>query len=141
MPLVLEEPKVIPVTLEEGVLKRTFPKTNIAEGLSQGARICLYSLKHDNHPQASVFAYPLTVILTPERIPSLDVGFCDVLPREIMREFKDFSVEDLNQYFLTAIKPLIPFMSHNYTFRGLQIKEQSFDSQLLGILYDNIRDL
>jgi len=127
MPLIeLEEPQVMPVALEKGLLERTHNKLSVASEISQGAKIATHIIKKGDYRQLSVFVYPYSIILNPERILSLDQEFAEVQQRRMIRKFKDLSVEDLHDAFLRTSKP-VPFMNHDYQFRGTQIKESSFD--------------
>ncbi len=118
----------------------TKPKTLTAQGLHTESRIDLYSLNYDSAPQSSVFIYPASYALSPFRIIELDESFSNI-EKIISRIFKDASMEDLNAAFLRDIKPLIPFITHDYPLHKPRIIEHAFTQKALGYIILIISDL
>lgn len=99
----------------------------VAQGTHLGSKIALFQLQYENNLQSSVFIYPDTYNLNPAIIRRLDERFGQVEKSLILREFTNFSVEDLEMHFLRDIKPMIPFISHQYeTPTQIRINEHSF---------------
>ena len=125
-----------------GELKKTSSHSLVAAGLQRESAIALYRLNYNGTPQASVFVYPWDYRLNQGKIIALDYAFTDINPFLALREFKDTSIEDLNQLFLnTARRIAIPFFSHNYSDAKYRIFENSFNVQLAVHLKDIIAEL
>ncbi len=145
MVTVIEEPEKL--VKEKGYhiaateYKKTKPFLLVDRGLQRESRIELYVVYFESGLQASAFIYSATFHLTSSHIKLMDSRFNEVEKRVISREFKDRGIEELNAAFLREAKPLIPFMSHDYTIHNPRVLEHSFAARAEIYLEDVIKEL
>ncbi len=141
MVICVEVDRVVLEVKDEPLLRTKDKGSLMAQGLHQESRIKLYCLRFESQRQASVFIYTACYILDPRRIVEIDSRFSDIDLLRVSREFKDTSLEDLRRRFLDDVKPLIPFMDHDYSFNRLRIFQHSFVDKSVDYLEGVIRDL
>jgi len=111
------------------------------KGIHQESKLSLYSVVYNRIPQASVFIYPSTYVLTPSRICERDNNFLIMQSTPIIhREFKDTAMEDLSRQLLELTRPL-PFLSRRYPIPKPEIITHSFDERAAEYLTGVIKDL